>query len=88
MAFCHYSSTFAPGRITAEPSLNPQGHHWHLTLKSRGRLGEIDLAMGRAYARVWCFAKPKLIPTLRKIAAEGTRPQRPNVGLREKTPAD
>ena len=43
-----------------------------LTLKSRGRLEQIERVMGRAYDHVWYFAKPKLIPTLRKIADEST----------------
>jgi hypothetical protein len=43
-----------------------------LTLKSRSRLEEIDLALGLDYHRVWYFAKPKLLPTLQKIATESS----------------
>jgi DNA-binding CsgD family transcriptional regulator len=41
-----------------------------LTLKNRGRLYEIARETGGAYHRVWYFARPTLIPTLRTIAAE------------------
>jgi hypothetical protein len=40
-----------------------------LTLKNRRRLAEIALETSSSYDRVWYFAKPKLVPTLRKIAA-------------------
>jgi hypothetical protein len=41
-----------------------------LTLKNRSRLAEIAEETSGSYDRVWYFAKPKLLPTLRKIAAE------------------
>ena len=41
-----------------------------LTLKSRSRLEEIASELALEYDRVWYFAKPKLIPTLQKVAAE------------------
>jgi hypothetical protein len=41
-----------------------------LTLKNRRRLDDIAFQTSRFYDRVWYFAKPKLLPALRKIAAE------------------
>jgi hypothetical protein len=41
-----------------------------LTLKNRGRLREIVRDTGNAYQRVWYFARPKLVPALRALAAE------------------
>jgi len=41
-----------------------------LTLKNRGRLREIARETGNTYERVWYFARPTLVPTLRRLAAE------------------
>lgn len=41
-----------------------------LTLKNRGRLREIARDSGNTYQRVWYFARPTIIPTLRTAAAE------------------
>ncbi len=41
-----------------------------LTLKNRSRLAEIADDISRIYERVWYFATPTLVPTLRRTAAE------------------
>ncbi len=41
-----------------------------LTLKNRRRLAQIADETSRIYERVWYFARPTLVPTLRRIAAE------------------
>jgi hypothetical protein len=51
----------AGGRIAIEVEL---------TLKNRSRLAEIAHETSRTYERVWYFARPTLVPTLRRIAAE------------------
>lgn len=51
----------AEGRIAIEVEL---------TLKNRSRLAEIATETSRTYEHVWYFARPTLVPTLRRIAAE------------------
>jgi len=45
-----------------------------LTVKNQTRLKEIAEETSSKYDRVWYFAKPKLVPVLRKIAAENPYP--------------
>lgn len=45
-----------------------------LSVKSRARLREIAEETSSKYDRVWYFVKPKLVPLLRKIAAENLYP--------------
>jgi hypothetical protein len=54
-----------------------------LTLKNRGRLAEIAKETSASYDRVWYFAKPKLLPVLRKVAADNPWP---NIHLRPTRP--
>jgi hypothetical protein len=54
-----------------------------LTLKNRGRLAEIAQETSASYDSVWYFAAPKLLPVLRRIAAEN---HWPNIHVRSYPP--
>lgn len=54
-----------------------------LSLKSRARLAAILADLGDRYQQVWYFAAPRLVPTLRELAAE-TRWQ--NVHVHQQPP--
>jgi hypothetical protein len=69
----------SPSRSTQRPHLpdglldladGPVAIEVELTSKSRARLSAIVEELAASYARVWYFAAPSLLPTLRAIAAE------------------